>query len=243
MTDDQVLKNTKKILAIFFCVLGVIIVFVAAINFHFAKNDDPFQAQQLDPEDENFGKRLLEELKKQERYPDSLGDDPQNTLGADTSPGLDIVNFTDYECPVSRDAYLTIRRIKEDHKDDVRIIFRDLPMSSEDSLVLSMAAGCAGEQDSKIFQNMQEELFRQQGNLSVDRLPELAQELGADKEEFKSCMKNSDTKLRIDQDIRDAQDMDVQGTPTYFIDGYKLTGDIPFDILNALVEEMINKNS
>ncbi|MFC1678577.1 DsbA family protein, partial [Patescibacteria group bacterium] len=100
-------------------------------------------------------------------------------------PKLTIVEFGDFACPFCQKSFPTIRELSVKHKDKIKIIFRDFPVTHEHSLVLSLAARCAGEQG--LFWVMHDKLFLNQGVSREDELVELAKQVGADTKRFQTC--------------------------------------------------------
>lgn len=157
------------------------------------------------------------------------------------NPGASIVivEFGDYACPHCRNSFPKIREISLKHKDKIKIIFRDYPSVAEHSLALALGANCAGEQG--LFWVMHDKLFLNQGIASKDKIYELAKQIGADTIKFDSCFKNKKYLANIEKDINDAKALQLGGTPTWFINGQMIAGDIPKNIFNQIIENLINK--
>ncbi|MFH1662213.1 MAG: thioredoxin domain-containing protein [Candidatus Falkowbacteria bacterium] len=151
-------------------------------------------------------------------------------------PKITIVEFADFSCAYCESAFTTIREIGLNYKNDVKIIFRDYPMQ-EHSLDLAMAGRCAGEQG--LFWLMHDKLFANQGIYEKNDLLILASQIGADVNKFNSCITNKKYLAEIQKDFDDAQEFEITGTPTWFINGYKIAGDIPYDIFIQIIDELI----
>ncbi|PIR13905.1 hypothetical protein COV49_00630 [Candidatus Falkowbacteria bacterium CG11_big_fil_rev_8_21_14_0_20_39_10] len=152
------------------------------------------------------------------------------------SPKVVIVEFADYNCPLCKNSYTKIREIGLKYKKDVKIIHRDLPIL-ENSLELSLAGRCAGEQG--LFWLMHDKLFQNQGKFTIDQLPELANQIGADKARFNQCLSDQKYLPQIKKDFSDAENFGITGTPTWFINGYKVEGDIPYNLFIQIVENLL----
>ena len=125
------------------------------------------------------------------------------------------------------------------YKDDIKVIYRDFPVVSGYSADLSLAARCAGEQG--LFWMMHDKLFINQGVNSNDGLLSLAAQIGADTGRFKTCIDNKKYLTDIEKDFSDGQELGIKGTPTWFINGSKIEGNIPYDIFVQIIESIINK--
>ena len=151
-------------------------------------------------------------------------------------PKVTIVEFTDFACYYCKNSFSKIREISVKHKDDVKIIFRDYPMH-EESLDLAMAGRCAGEQG--LFWLMHDKLFQNQGLSEKQQLVNLAEQIGADIVKFSQCLNSDKYVSQIQKDYVDGEKLGVTGTPTWFINGYRVKGDVPYELFLEMVEEMI----
>lgn len=137
---------------------------------------------------------------------------------------ITIVEFADFACPYCRKSFPKIRELSIKYKNDIRIVFKDLPIISEFSMNLAMAGRCAGEQGK--FWEMHDKLFLNQGLKSENELLILAKQLNLDTRKFNSCLNTKKYQKDIDQDIIDAKELNLSGTPIFFVNSKKITGDI-----------------
>ena len=151
-------------------------------------------------------------------------------------PKITIVEFADFSCPNCKNSFSNIREISLKYRNDVKIIFRDYPIY-ENSINLALAGRCAGEQG--LFWLMHDKLFAKQGNFSLEELPNFANQIGADVNKFNNCLKDEKYLNDIKKDYSDGELLEISGTPTWFINGYKIEGDIPHDLFIQIVEELI----
>ena len=136
-----------------------------------------------------------------------------------------------------KESFPKIREISTKYKDDVKIIFRDFPVVTEYSIDLAMASRCAGEQG--LFWVMHDKLFLNQGISQKNEIFELAKQIGADVGKFQNCFDNQKYSEDIYQDIKDGEALELEGTPTWFINGNKISGNIPYNIFIQIVEELL----
>lgn len=226
---------------IFFILLGLIILILSLSGLYFLKKVKTYQAGQGVSTQGNISAQVSRELKNQKKYPNPKGTNVSNYYSGTTSPEVTIVQFADFTCPYSREAYSTIRKIGLNYPEHVKIVFRDFP-SDQKALNLSMAANCAGEQG--FFWPMYDKLFSNQEDISpnnIDQLTNLAQQLGADTSQFKNCLKQNKYLSEIKKDVKDGQKMNVQGTPTYFINGHKISGNVPYNLFQNTIEGLLQE--
>ena len=136
------------------------------------------------------------------------------------SAGRLIVEYGDYECPYSRQAFREIERLERRLGDDLRFAFRHFPLTEihPHALAASAAAEAAALQGR--FWEMHELLFQHQDALADHDLRRYAAELELDVPAF-DVDRAGDVVLRrvgldVDSGIASGE---VLGTPTLFIDG------------------------
>ena len=153
------------------------------------------------------------------------------------SPGPHvIVEYGDYECPHSRQAFRSIQRlvrIEQAQPRGVRCVFRHFPLTElhPNSLAAARAAEAAALQGR--FWAMHELLFHRQFLLGDDHLRDYGRELGLDAARFERDRHGSETLARVQRDVESAERSgEVTGTPTFFIDGIVHRG--PYDVETLL---------
>jgi protein-disulfide isomerase len=121
-----------------------------------------------------------------------------------------ILEYGDYECPYSRQAFRAIEQGERQLSGRVRFAFRHFPLTQihQHALAAAAAAEAAGRQQR--FWEMHEVLFHRQKALEDDDLRSYANEIGLDL-------------ARFDRDRRRRGPV-VRGTPTLFIDGVLYQG-------------------
>lgn len=148
-----------------------------------------------------------------------------------------IVEYGDYECPYSRQAYRSIERVEAELSGGVRFAFRHFPLTEihPHALAASRAAEAAALQGR--FWEMHELLFHRQRALEDDDLRHYASELGLDIRQFDVDRDSEAVLDRIERDFRSGiESGEVRGTPTLFIDGIVHLGGYDADTLLELVK-------
>jgi protein-disulfide isomerase len=131
-----------------------------------------------------------------------------------------IVEYGDYECPYSRQAYREIERVEAELGEVVHFAFRHFPLTEihPHALAASRAAEAAALQGR--FWEMHEMLFHRQEALEDDDLRGYAIELGLDLARFDRDRSGEAVLERVRRDVRSGiASGEVRGTPTLFIDG------------------------
>ena len=131
-----------------------------------------------------------------------------------------IVEYGDYECPYSRQAYRAIERVEAKLGEEVRFAFRHFPLTEIHPHALDASRGAEAAALQGRFWGMHEMLFRRQQALEGDDLRRYAGELGLDVARFDRDRGADPTLERVQRDVRSGvASGEVRGTPTLFIDG------------------------
>jgi protein-disulfide isomerase len=159
-----------------------------------------------------------------------------------------MIEFSDYLCPYcAKFAVLTLPQIDQNYvkAGKVRLVFRHLPVHGEPATRAAEAALCAHEQGK--FWEYHDRLFAISLNeggkaLSLERLKALAGELGLAEEPFARCLDSHKYAQAIKADLAEAKRLEVEGTPTFFINSRKILGAQPYETFREAIEEELAKS-
>ena len=143
-----------------------------------------------------------------------------------------ILEYGDYECPYSRQAYRAIEQVERRLEGRVRFAFRHFPLTEihPHALAASSAAEAAALQGR--FWEMHDALFHHQKALEDQDLRRYAEDLGLDVEAFDRDRGGERVFERISRDVDGGiASGEVLGTPTLFIDGAAHLGAYDADTL------------
>lgn len=149
--------------------------------------------------------------------------------------------FSDFQCPYCRDGAQNFAEALEDHKDEVKVVYKHIPLPNHPQAVpAAKAAMAAGEQDK--FWAMHDLLFQNQTRLAEEGIyVELAKKLGLDVEQFKKDMGNKAYVEQLKNDVKQAQAVGVQATPWFFIDGIPVVGAQEAETFETVIEEALSE--
>jgi protein-disulfide isomerase len=136
------------------------------------------------------------------------------------SGGRLLVEYGDYECPYSRQAFRQIERVEQRLSGRMRFAFRHFPLTEIHPHAL--AAACAAEAAALQgrFWDLHELLFHRQKALEDDDLRRYASQLELDIARFDSDRAGDGVRARVRRDVESGEASgEVRGTPTLFIDG------------------------
>lgn len=137
--------------------------------------------------------------------------------GAPMAP-VTIVEFSDFECPYCGRAHPVLAELLREFEGQVKIVFRNYPLSGHPrAMPAARAAVAAGKQGK--FWEMADILFGHQRALEDEDLIRYAEQLELDVERFTADLHSPETQAAIERDREAGRQLDVEGTPTFFING------------------------
>jgi protein-disulfide isomerase len=176
----------------------------------------------------------------------------EKQIGGNREASVVLIEFADYECPYCRDfASSTMKQIEHDYIDSRRIgfVFSDLPLESVHPHAFSaaLAALCAGEQGQ--LWEMNHKLLAET-TLTSENLLRHAETLKLDMAKFGQCFADEKTAKRLRQNIREAAELGIDGTPTFIvgirkpgsntIKGLRLIeGGLPYNVFKTTLDMLI----
>jgi formate-nitrite transporter family protein len=147
-----------------------------------------------------------------------------------------ILEYGDYECPYSRQAFRQIERVESELEGQVRFAFRHFPLTEIHPHAFAAAGAAEAAVPQGRFWEMHELLFHRQKALADDDLRRYADELGLDLARFDQDRLGVDVEARIRRDVASGiASGEVHGTPTIFIDGVVHLGRYDADTLKDVL--------
>jgi protein-disulfide isomerase len=142
--------------------------------------------------------------------------------GPDGAP-ITIVEFADFECPHCGEVAPLLDKLVESHKNDVRFVFKFYPLPGHPPADPAARAAVAAMDQGK-FWEMHHALFANQRHLEQTDLDSYATTLGVEIPRFHADMQATPTADRIARDRKLGEDLQIQGTPSIFINGRLFDG-------------------
>ena len=219
-------------------VLGILGLICAAVLFfagltgyywwQIKQGNGPAQAKQIFAGFDRSVKRTQGGVIKREEL--ETTDDP---FFGSPNAKVTIVQFMDFKCPNSKNAYPIIKRLTAKYGNKIKLIVRDFPGESihPGATKLSQIASCAGLQGK--YWTISDLFFERQNDLPTDlsdkEIEILAEDAGINYNELDMCLKSGSAKVEVNKDYADGFKAGVAGTPTFFVNGEKIEGVIPWD--------------
>jgi len=162
--------------------------------------------------------------------------DPErdHVRGAVDAP-VTVVEYGDFECPYCGQAEPVVRELIRDFGEDVRYVWRHLPLNDvhPHAQLAAEAAEAAADQDA--FWELHDLMLDNQDALEPSSLIAYAEQLGLDVERFSDNLRDHAGAARVAEDVDGADLSGVSGTPTFFINNRRQHGAYDIASLSAAV--------
>jgi protein-disulfide isomerase len=200
-------------------------------------------------EDQTARQALVTDLRKGGPSVRVLLDPPRSTIqvqATDPSIGnnsarITIVEFSDFQCPFCLRAAPTLKRLREAYGDKVRLVWKDYPLTQihPQAFKAAEAGHCAAEQGK--FWEYHDKMFDSQQALQPEFLKEYAKEMKLDSARFDVCLDSSKYAERVRDGVAAASRLGVSSTPTIYINGRRLEGAQPYEVLASVIDEELSR--
>ncbi|HEV7418845.1 MAG TPA: Na+/H+ antiporter NhaA [Mycobacterium sp.] len=145
---------------------------------------------------------------------------------------LTLVEYGDFECPFCSRATGSIDEVRAHFGDELRYVWRHLPLErvhphAMDAARASEAAALQGR-----FFEMASRMFEFQDYLEWEHIYRYADAVGCDIQKFDEDVHGSKVLHRVRDDAQDAELMDLNSTPTFFVNGKRHKG--PWDAASLI---------
>jgi protein-disulfide isomerase len=154
---------------------------------------------------------------------------------------LAVVEFSDFQCPYCRRVGPTLEQIQREYGDQVRIVFKHLPLPMHQNAPDAHAAAEAAHQQGK-FWEMHDLIFADQQSMSPAKYQEYARQLGLDMARFERDVASEEVKQRIAADAAEAARLGVSGTPAFYVNGRFVNGAQPYEVFKQLIDQELGKS-
>jgi protein-disulfide isomerase len=155
------------------------------------------------------------------------------------SARVQLIEFADFECPFCGSFHRTIKALRERYPDQIALTYVHFPIQGHRfALPSARAAECADEQGR--FEAIHDHLFEEQDKLGLKSWSEFATEAGISNiTAFDACIKKTDPIAHVEEGKALGAKLDVQGTPTVIINGWKLGHPPAAEELDQMVQRVL----
>jgi protein-disulfide isomerase len=159
-----------------------------------------------------------------------------------------IVIFSDFQCPYCRQFAQTIRQnVPKKYPADVRVLFADFPLDKIHpwARAAAEAAHCVGDGNPEAFWAFHDWVFQNQGEFNTNNIPEktlaFAKEKGWDTTKIGACLSGHAAASEVEKNHQAGLALQVQQTPTVFLNGRELGGALPWETVDHLIQMELSR--
>jgi protein-disulfide isomerase len=184
-----------------------------------------------------------EKKSRDEEFKNPLKPDIQESrvIFGNKSAPITIVEYSDFQCPYCSRGFQTIKEVRKEYGDKVRVVFKHLPL---DFHPLAMPAAkyfeAIAKQSPEKAEKFHDMVFENQGLLKDKGeayFKEVAKKVGADVKKVEADMKGEDIAQKIATDMEEARKFNMSGTPGFIINGVSLRGAYPFPEFKKIIDQ------
>ncbi len=157
----------------------------------------------------------------------SLRNEP--TVGPANAP-VTIVEYADLQCPTCKRMHEFIEnKLIPRYGDKLRVVFKEFPLPMHDwSFTAAIADQCAFQLNPSTYVPLRTAIFHSQELINIanlrDTLLNFGEQAGLDRVQLAGCLDSKASLPRIQHDQEEAKRLDVNSTPTLFINGKIMVG-------------------
>lgn len=185
------------------------------------------------------------------------GKPPREELVRSDSPSIGpadakvtVVEFYDPECEACASFHSSVKALQKEFQGKVRFVYRYATFHKNAKLAATYTEA-AGEQGK--YWEMQQKLFEEQGEWGEKHghgapatpvgpanafFDKYAQEIGLNVDQLKASIADPKHAAKIERDMRDVTALNVQRTPTFFVNGRQLARLSQLDLRALIVQEL-----
>lgn len=205
--------------------------YMAGSGEQILKSVNDYQAELAKKDQEDANEKAAE-------FSKSLESNKDLPVAGNPKGDITLVEFFDYNCGYCRRALDAIQTVLEDDK-DLKVVFMDMPILGPSSRIAAQWSLAAQRQD-KYFEYHQA-VLNHNGQKDEKSLEKLAKDIGLDVKKLKADAASDAVNKIIDENLGQAQALNIRGTPGFVIAGQIYPGYMPADQIKAILKEQRSK--
>ncbi len=162
----------------------------------------------------------------------SLEDTP--VRGVENAPVV-IVEYSDYECPYCQQTQPALDKVEAEYKGRIAFAYKDFPLPMHPHAQKAAEAAHCADAQGKYWQY--HDLLFKNRQIEIPQLKESARTLGLDSKKFDECLDSGAQAEAVKKQAADGQALQLQGTPSFLINGRFFPGVLTYEQFRAVIEE------
>lgn len=166
----------------------------------------------------------------------------QPSLGTPGAPVV-VTVFSDFQCAFCKEMGKSLHdNLVKAYPTNVRMYFRDFPLEQIHPWAkpASIAGRCVFRAQPAAFWDYHNWIFDKQAEITPENLKNKVLEWAATKQldalQLTRCLDNKQTESEVDKNIAEGKLLNVNSTPTVFVNGRRIAGNVPWANLKAIID-------
>ncbi|XDA99645.1 DsbA family protein [Sulfitobacter sp. LCG007] len=178
-----------------------------------------------------------EDLALVEQNRAAIFEDGFSFVGGNPDGDITLVEFMDYRCGYCKRAFGEVEKLlSEDGR--IRFVVKEFPILGEQSVLASRFAVATKQvAGPDAYGQIHDALMVYNADITLPALKRMAGTLGLDADAIEAAMDSEAVTAEIRATRELAQKLKISGTPTFILEDEMLRGYLPYDQMQAIVEE------
>jgi protein-disulfide isomerase len=133
-----------------------------------------------------------------------------------------------------------LEQVLKKYPEQVKLVFKNFPLRNHRYARKAAAAALAAHNQGK-FWEFSEQLFKNTRQLSDQKIKQITGQLGLNEEQFQKDWHDPQIAKKLDQEVREATQIGVRGTPSIFVNG-RLLRQRSMEGFRVMIEKELKKS-
>lgn len=157
------------------------------------------------------------------------------------SAKITIVEYSDFLCYYCMKADETIKQLKEDYKDNIKVILKHLPFRGPSSKTTALYFESIASRDKAKAWKFHDLLFENQKDLRDEAvIKKLAKKAGANVAQIEADIKAKKFDKFIEEDLEEGKEFGATGTPAFIVNGVFMGGLFPTPMFKKVIDHHLS---
>jgi len=163
--------------------------------------------------------------------PSEIYSDGYSFVAGNPNAKITLVEFFDYNCGYCRKAFSKMMTLAAPSS-NVRFIFKEFPILSPESEVAAKAAFAAGKQGK--YLEFHRAMMSHPGRANEQAIEDVVKQIGLNVDKFHKDLNSPEAAAHVDANLKLGNDLGLDGTPSFIIDGKVIGGWSEKDVDEAI---------
>jgi protein-disulfide isomerase len=167
--------------------------------------------------------------------------EPEDPVRGSADALVTIVVFSDFQCPFCGRLESTLDRLRERYGRELRIVWKDRPLPFHEHAVPAavLARVAMAEKGPDGFWQAHDAILARQPELGRRAFKKIATQIGIRFKDVEKALADRRYQPFFDASAELSDRLNARGTPTSFVNGYRIVGAVPFGKFVAVVDAQL----